>query len=91
MSVKMRNGGEASMDDIAALEAFIGKPLPQNLLVFCQSTMVRSQARTSSVSEINKTAIAQDFRTVAGAGIMVPEGGPKDGRTNEAEASHVQR
>ena len=34
-------------------------------------------------------AIAQDFRTAAGAGIMVPEGGPKDGR-NQSEAADVR-
>ncbi|QDU55941.1 hypothetical protein Pan181_21430 [Aeoliella mucimassa] len=34
-------------------------------------------------------AIAQDFRTVAGAGIMVPLGGPKHGRASEAAAAYV--
>ncbi len=35
------------------------------------------------------TAIAQHFRTVSGAGIMVPKGGPSNGRTNKAEAANV--
>ncbi len=35
------------------------------------------------------TAIAQHFRTVSGAGIMVPKGGPNNGRTNKAEAANV--
>jgi hypothetical protein len=34
-------------------------------------------------------AIAHDFRTVAGAGIMVPEGGPQNGRASEANTKVV--
>ncbi len=37
------------------------------------------------------SAIAHDFRTAAGAGIMVAEGGPQNGRASEAQSEVVQR
>ena len=44
---------------------------------------------TADIPGGRRYAIAQDFRTAAGAGIMVPEGGPKDGR-NQSEAADVR-
>jgi len=36
-------------------------------------------------------AIAHDFRTVVGAEIKVPEGGPNSGRTNKTKTPHLPR
>jgi hypothetical protein len=50
-----------------------------------------SLKRKIVVTENGITAIAHDLRTAAGAGIMVPEGGPQNGRAIEANTEVVQR
>ena len=47
---------------------------------------IHNDARNPRLGE---NAIAHDFRTAAGAVIMVPTGGPRHGRTSELAAAHV--
>jgi hypothetical protein len=69
----------------------IPQPQPNSCGSISQGIPDRSTNKMPVSASRLPTAIAHDFRTAAGAGIMVPEGGPQDGRAIEAKSEVVQR